>query len=84
MDFVGYFENLSQDFATVCNRIGVAPSLPKDNRSKHSDYRGFYTDDLKELVAERLARDIEFFGYDFDGCSAERRQQLQLSGKLAA
>ena len=84
MDFVGFFETLSQDFATVCDRIGVAAPLPRRNRSKHSDYRLFYTDDLRELVARRLADDIEFFGYDFDGPSAERRRQLQLPDRLAA
>jgi hypothetical protein len=84
VDFVGYFETLSQDFATVCDRIGVAPPLPRHNRSNHSDYRQFYTDDLRELVARRLAKDIEFLGYEFDGVSAERRQELQSTGRMAA
>lgn len=84
VDFVGYFETLSQDFQTVCDRIGVAAPLPRHNRSSHADYRQFYTDDLAELVARRLAADIEFFGYEFDGLSTRRREQLQSPGRQAA
>jgi hypothetical protein len=84
LDFVGYYETLSQDFATVCERIGVAPPLPWDNRSKHADYREYYSDDLRQMVADRLAEDIRFFGYEFSGISMERREQLQMPDRLAA
>jgi len=84
VDFVGYFENISQDFATVCNRIGVKSLLSKENRSKHSDYREHYTDELRQMVADRLSEDVEFFGYDFDGPSVERQQELKPQGLRAA
>ena len=85
VDFVGYFESVSDDFTTVCNRIGITPPpLRRDNCSRRSDYREAYDDRLRQLVGERLAQDIQFFGYEYDGPSAERRQQLQLCQREAA
>ena len=84
IDFVGYFESISEDFTTVCNRVGVAPPLPRDNRSRHSDYRESYDDRLQQLVADRLAEDIQFFGYEFDGPATERKLQLQQGQRAAA
>jgi hypothetical protein len=65
VDFVGRFETLEADFATVCQRIGVAARLPHHNRTDPVDYRIYYTPALRELVAKRFARDIAAFGYDF-------------------
>ncbi|MCA9049828.1 MAG: sulfotransferase family 2 domain-containing protein [Planctomycetaceae bacterium] len=67
VDFVGCFENVSLDFKVICSRIGITVTLPCHNRSRHDDYRSSYTEPLKQLVAERLAEDIEFLGYTFDG-----------------
>lgn len=67
VDFIGYYERLHQDFATVCTRLGVNAELPKANVSSHRDYRTYYTDATRELVARHFRRDIELFGYDFDG-----------------
>jgi hypothetical protein len=67
VDFVGRFETLEQDFTAVCRRIGVDCSLEHRNASTHRDYRDYYTPETKRLVAEAYARDIELFGYSFDG-----------------
>lgn len=66
VDFVGCFERIAQDFQFVCDQIGVAAPLPQSNRSVHADYRTQYTDSLRDVVADRLAQDIEFLGYTFD------------------
>ena len=84
VDFVGFFEDVTRDFEAVCSHIGVNALLPRDNRSVHADYRDVYTDQLKHLVATRLAEDIEFLGYDFDGPIALRQRDLQSQGKCAA
>ncbi len=84
VDYVGYFENIPHDFGVVCDQIGVKVPLPRDNRSVHADYRDLYSDRLKNLVASRLAEDIEFLGYDFDGPTAPRQQELQSYRKHAA
>jgi hypothetical protein len=66
VDFVGRFEALERDFATVCRRIGIDPSLPHINRSTHRDFRDYYTPRTKAMVAEAYSADIERFGYEFD------------------
>jgi hypothetical protein len=66
VDFVGHFESLAEDFGTVCERVGIPAALPHINRSRHRDYREHYSPAARALVSEAYARDIEFFGYDFD------------------
>jgi len=35
--------------------------------AEHRDYRSYYTPETREFVAKQFRRDIEMFGYDFDG-----------------
>jgi hypothetical protein len=67
VDFVGRYERLSEDFSKVCVRLGINAELPHANISEHRDYRTYYTPKTRELVARHFQRDIELFGYDFDG-----------------
>jgi Sulfotransferase family len=67
VDFIGRYELLHEDFAQVCARLGVQIELPHANSSPHEDYRTYYTPATRELVARYFQRDIELFGYDFDG-----------------
>jgi len=68
VDFVGRMETIDDDFARVCRAVGLPPlRLPHRNRSRHRDYRGYYTDETRDLVARAFAEDIDLFGYGFDG-----------------
>ena len=68
VDFVGRYENLNEDWSKVCRALEVpALSLGRENQVVRQDYRGFYDDELRELVANRFRRTIELFGYRFDG-----------------
>ena len=68
VDFVGAYERLDADFASVLDRVGLAgrTALPRLNRtSKEAGYRSYYDDRLRDLVAEWYAPEIAAFGYAF-------------------
>ncbi len=79
VDFIGKIENLADDFAIACKRIGLPDiQLPWLNSRegwkvdkklmKQKDpfyYRQYFTPETQELVRTRYRRDIELFGYDF-------------------
>jgi hypothetical protein len=67
VDFVGRFETLSDDFRTICERIGVSPELVHVNRgrSRPQGYRELYDERSADIVARAYARDIALFGYAF-------------------
>jgi len=70
VNFVGYYERLQEDFGRVCENLHVTAELPKANTSSHQDYRSYYTAATREMVAKNFARDLELFGYKFDGLPA--------------
>jgi hypothetical protein len=67
VDYIMRFENLADDFRTVCGTLGILPAtLPRYNRSSREHYSKYYDDELRELVHARFAAEIERFGYIFE------------------
>lgn len=69
LDFVGKFENLQEDFEKISDFIGISESLPHLEPSKNNSnkfcYTKYYDEETREIVAEKYAKDIEYFGYKF-------------------
>jgi len=67
VDYIMRFENLTNDFQTVCSRLDISPPrLPQYNRSNRGHYSRYYDEELRELVRARFAAEIERFGYMFE------------------
>jgi hypothetical protein len=67
VDYVMRFENLAEDFRTVCGTLGISPAtLPQYNRSSREHYSKYYDDELREFVRARFVAEIERFGYTFE------------------
>jgi len=84
VDFIGFYENLLPDFRIVCDRIKSSATLQEKNRNSLRDrnYREYYNDQSREIVANIYADDIKLFGYTFDNSSLPA--QLAARNKLPA
>ena len=64
-DFIGRFEALGEDFRRLAARLGIEASLPHLNSSQRGDYREFYDDSTRRLIADYYAEEIKQFNYEF-------------------
>lgn len=65
MDMVMRFENLHEDFRSLCNQLCVITSLKHRNATEHKPYTEYYDEETRSIVTEKYAKDIETFGYKF-------------------
>lgn len=66
VDFVGRYERLADDYDAVRARLGIGAPLPVLNAGPPKDYRTFYTDETRRIVADVYREDVAMFGYAFD------------------
>ena len=65
VDFVGRFESIDADFATIAERFGANPTLPVANRSDRPAFGEVYTAESRARVEAVYAEDIRRFRYAF-------------------
>ena len=66
VDAVLRFENLTNDFNALAKKMDFPSLLPTVNQSiRQQDYRTAYTQATRQIVAERFARDLDYFSYSF-------------------
>jgi hypothetical protein len=68
IDFIGKVETLGQDLQKLSEILSIPYQdidVELTNRSKHKHYIEYYDDETRQLVAEKYAKDIEYFGYKF-------------------
>jgi hypothetical protein len=67
-DMVGRVEEMQDAYNAICTRLGIpTAALEKVNSSRRGDYRAYYDQVLMNGVAELYQRDLELFGYGFEG-----------------
>jgi hypothetical protein len=60
------FETLADSFPETVAAMGLPGlRLKKLNLSNHRNYRDYYNDTSRQIVAARFREDIEVFGYEF-------------------
>ncbi len=63
VDYIGKFENLQESWDAICERLQREKSLlPHVKKSSRGDYRDYYDDESRKIIADFFRRDIEIFG----------------------
>jgi len=65
IDKIVRFENLADDFNEVAKIIGIDSQLPHINKTTKTNYRDFYDDETRKIVAKWHQEDLDVFGYTF-------------------
>jgi len=59
-------ENIEQEFQQIQEYFNVWEPLPIKNSSKHKHYTEYYTDETRQIVADRFKTDIERYKYWYE------------------
>jgi len=66
VDLVLRYERLEEEMAVLSERLGIESMvLPCINASSHDNYRDFYNEKTRKIIAELYAVDIALLGYTF-------------------
>lgn len=86
VDFVGRFENYKEDFLKICNILDInidQKNILHFKKSKHLPYQELYNKKTQKIVEEIYAKDIEFFGYSFEGEATGQEVEEDIEEELS-
>ena len=67
VDYIGKFENLQEEFNTICNKLNI-PITPLSHVNKDPSkepYQKYYNSETKKLIEDAFSKDIKQFNYKF-------------------
>jgi len=78
VDYIGRFETLEKDIATIQERldIKIGRSIKHMNPSfkrRSNDYKAYYDEESRDLVENHFQRDLDLLGYNFNGINNDMR-----------
>ena len=65
VDYIGRFETLEESWSVVQDKLGIDIPIGHRYQTSVQDYREKYTDEMRDMIAEAHAADIEKFNYKF-------------------
>lgn len=67
VNYIGKFETLNKDWNYICKKIGIKNCKlgHKMKSGKSRNYKQYYDEETKAIVAKRFAKDIKMFNYKF-------------------
>lgn len=71
VSFVGRYERLEEDWATVCAAVGVKEALPHLRSGAHKDAMSYYTAETEAKVLRLYQDDCRIFGYSKEEVARE-------------
>ena len=69
VDFLGRYERLEIDFATLARRLGLNAALGRMNASQHPHFADCYDRETAAIAARHYDRDVVLFGYSAPSAS---------------
>jgi len=80
LDFLGYFENIDDDYNYISSRIMGSRPLKHLNKTTTNNlsYLDVYTPEMIKIIARVYAKDICNFGYNFDNSKLEQKIAMRV------
>ncbi len=79
VDFLGFYENIQDDFIYIKNQLSLSADLElkyenkTESNDRQFDYRNFYTDEARDIVSQVYKKDIDLLGYNYDNSSLKKQ-----------
>lgn len=74
VDFIGYLENIDEDFDFISSKIGVNKKIDRINTVPRDDYMSFYDEESARVIEDIYRNDISKLNYHFSGVTEYQRK----------